>query len=111
MTRNLCLLLTILSTAACGIELDVDGDLSDRDPCASMCAAQAAAGCAGFSADSCRRACRALYDAAPRCGAQLDAVTRCAARSAYTCSNGRPTIQTCRAEADTAGRCIDDARR
>lgn len=111
MMRNLFLLLTIVGTAACGIEIDIDGDDGAGDPCQPMCRAQAAAGCASFSADNCLRSCRALYNAAPRCTAQLDAVTRCAARSTYACVDGRPTINTCRAEADAAGRCMGPATR
>ena len=106
MKRTLLLLLSIVSTLACGIDIELDGD-AERDPCDAMCLAQAAAGCADFSMNTGQRACRSLYAAAPACEAQLDALTTCAARSRYACSDGRPRIDACRAESDAAGRCMN----
>lgn len=107
MMRTL-LLLSIVGTLACGIEVDIDGDdHGTSDPCGAMCGAQAAAGCSNFSLQTCQRSCLALYNAAPRCAAELDAVTRCAAGSRYVCTDGRPTIDACRAEVDAAGRCMN----
>lgn len=111
MTRNLLLLLlSIVGTVACGIDIDLD-DSSERDPCDAMCLAQASASCASFSMSRCQSACRSLYATAPRCEAALDAVTRCAARSTYTCTDGRPTITTRVAEVDAAGRCMNAQER
>lgn len=111
MMRTL-LLLSIVGTLACGIDLDLDGDDdSTSDPCGAMCLAQSAAGCPNFSTQSCQRTCLGLYSAAPRCTAELDALTRCAARSHYVCSDGRPRIDVCTAELDAATRCMNASQR
>jgi hypothetical protein len=110
MKRNLLILLAIVGTLACGIDIDLD-DSSERDPCDAMCLAQASASCASFSMNRCQSACRSLYAATPRCEAELDAAMRCASRSTYTCTDGRPTITSCVAELDATGRCLNAQER
>ena len=111
MMRTL-LLLSIVGTLACGIEVDIDGDDDGAgDPCGAMCAAQAAASCPNFSMQTCQRSCLALYNAAPRCAAALDTLTRCAARSRYVCTDGRPMADACHPEVAAASACMNPSAR
>jgi hypothetical protein len=107
MMRTL-LLLSIVGTLACGIDIDLDGgDDAASDPCGAMCLAQAAANCPGFSMQSCQRTCLGLYNAAPRCTDALDALTRCAAHSRYACTDGRPMADACHVEVVAASACMN----
>lgn len=72
------------------------GDTRGATGCSASCAAQARAGCSGFSMGACVSRCEMGFAALTACGAQLDAVSRCTLTATYTCTpDGMTTSTSC----------------
>ena len=96
--------LSMLSTGCGDIEVPLSATL-----CEDMCEAQSRAACGSFNATTCQRSCRAIYQQAPRCEAQLDAALRCGIASGYTCSGSLTRVRGCETEGRAMMSCLDAA--
>lgn len=98
--------LSALSTGCGDIEVPLSTTL-----CEDACEAQARAACGGTSRATCERACRAVYQGAPSCEAQIDRALRCAVATGYVCSGSLARVNGCVPEGAAMMTCLDAAAR
>lgn len=98
--------LSALSTGCGDIEVPLSATL-----CEDACEAQSRASCGGQSRTTCERACRAVYQGAPSCEAQIDRALRCAVAAGYVCSGSLARVNGCEPEGAAMMSCLDAASR